>query len=62
MFFNLYVYMYLKLCRYDHLHTCLLILFKNSFKIKDAMEVKFNCLAPGMKVATRVMKVKLFSA
>lgn len=44
---------------YIHVYS---ILFKNSFKIKDAMEVKFNCLAPGMKVATRVMKVKLFSA
>lgn len=26
-------------------------------QIEDAMEVKFNCLAPGMKVTTRVMKV-----
>lgn len=58
MFFNLH--MYLKLYRCDHLHACLYILFY-PFKIEDAMEVKFNCLAPGMKVTTRVMKVKWFS-
>lgn len=57
MFFNLY--MYLKLYKCDYLYTCLYILFY-FFKIKDVMEVKFNCLVFGMKVVIRVMKVKWF--